>query len=64
MSLFLQVFKEQGPEKFSSMIGDVAPYFATIDPEFVALEPGFAEIRLKNQKKVQSQMLYLILTNY
>lgn len=56
MSQFLKMFEQAGPEQFSKMIGTVAPYFATIDPEIVALRPGYAELKLVNQKKIHNHI--------
>jgi acyl-coenzyme A thioesterase PaaI-like protein len=56
MSQFLPLFNELGAEKFSAAIGQVAPFFSTIDPVFVALRPGFAEIRIANQRKVHNHI--------
>lgn len=56
MSQFLPLFEQLGSEKFSAAIGQVAPYFSTIDPVFVTLRPGFAEIRIANQRKVHNHI--------
>lgn len=56
MSQFLAMFNSAGAEDFSKLVGAVAPYFQTIDPEFVDLKPGYAEIMLRNQKKVHNHI--------
>ena len=56
MSQYLELFKQLGPEMFSKAVAGVARYFSTIDPEFIALAPGFAEVRIKNQKKVHNHI--------
>ncbi len=56
MSQFLQMFKQVGAEQFSKLVGTVAPYFSTIDPEFVELKPAYAEMILRNQKKVHNHI--------
>jgi acyl-coenzyme A thioesterase PaaI-like protein len=56
MSNNLALFQQLGAEKFSSAIGGVAPYFATIEPQFVDLRPGFAEVRIRNQRKVHNHI--------
>ncbi|RMF14216.1 MAG: DUF4442 domain-containing protein [Gammaproteobacteria bacterium] len=56
MSQFLKMFEQMGPEMFSQGIGQVAPYFSTIDPQVVALRPGYCEVLLKNQKKVHNHL--------
>jgi acyl-coenzyme A thioesterase PaaI-like protein len=56
MSQFLALYKQLGAEKFSSSIGTVAPYFSTIDPVFVELRPGLAQVRIPNQRKVHNHI--------
>ena len=56
MSQFLKMFQNVGAEQFSKLVGTVAPYFSTIDPEFVELKPGYAEMILRNQKKVHNHI--------
>lgn len=56
MSQYLMMFKQLGAEKFSSAVASVAPYFGTIDPEFIELRPGHAEIRIRNQRKVHNHI--------
>ena len=45
MSQMLQMFQQAGAAQFSAMIGQVAPYFASIAPQMVELRPGYAEVR-------------------
>lgn len=56
MSQFLDMYNNVGAEQFSKLVTQVAPYFSTIDPEFVALRPGYAEVLLRNQKKVHNHI--------
>ena len=56
MSQFLAMFDQMGPEMFSQGIGQVAPYFSTIDPQVIDLKPGYCEVHLKNQKKVHNHL--------
>lgn len=56
MSQYLNLFKQLGPAAFSKAVGDVAPYFSSIDPEFVALSQGLAEVLVRNQKKVHNHI--------
>lgn len=56
MSQFLTMYKQLGAEKFSTAIPSVAPYFGSIDPEFIDLRPGHAEIRIRNQPKVHNHI--------
>lgn len=48
------LFESLGPETFSEGVGEFAPYFSTIDPNVVALRPGYCEVHLKNQSKVHN----------
>ncbi|HET7792948.1 MAG TPA: hotdog fold domain-containing protein [Rhizobacter sp.] len=56
MSQNLVLFRQLGPENFSAAIGNVAPYFASIEPKFVDLRKGFAEVRIRNQRKVHNHI--------
>ncbi len=56
MSQFLTMFKQLGAEKFSAAIPSIAPYFGSIDPEFIELRPGHAAIRIRNQTKVHNHI--------
>jgi len=52
MSQMMQMYKQAGAAQFSGMIGQVAPYFATIAPQFVELRPGYAEITFPKRREV------------
>lgn len=52
MSQMLQMFQQAGPLQFSAMIGQVAPYFASIAPQFVELRPGYAEVTFPKRREV------------
>ncbi len=56
MSQNLALYQQLGPENFSAAIGNVAPYFASVDPQFVDLRKGFAEVRIRNQRKVHNHI--------
>lgn len=56
MSQNLALFQQLGPENFSAAIGNVAPYFASVEPQFVDLRKGFAEVRIRNQRKVHNHI--------
>jgi acyl-coenzyme A thioesterase PaaI-like protein len=45
-----------GPRIFSRAVSMVAPYFSTISPSFVALEPGRVEIAMKNRRAVHNHL--------
>jgi acyl-coenzyme A thioesterase PaaI-like protein len=50
------MYNKLGAEKFSEAVAGVAPYFGTIDPEFIELRAGHAEIRVRNQPKVHNHI--------
>jgi acyl-coenzyme A thioesterase PaaI-like protein len=52
MSQMLQMFQQAGPVQFSAMIGQVAPYFASIAPQFVELRAGYAEVTFPKRREV------------
>jgi len=52
MSQMLQMFQQAGPAQFSAMIGQVAPYFASIAPQIVELRPGYAEVSFAKRREV------------
>lgn len=52
MSQMLQMFQQAGPAQFSAMIGQVAPYFASISPQIVELRPGYAEVTFAKRREV------------
>ncbi|MGP0170891.1 hotdog fold domain-containing protein [Pseudomonas sp. NCHU5208] len=52
MSQMLQMFQQAGPAQFSAMIGQVAPYFASIAPQMVELRPGYAEVTFPKRREV------------
>jgi len=56
MSQFLAAFNAFGPEKFSNMVCQQAPYFSTIAPELVALEPNRAEARVPFRKEITNHI--------
>lgn len=56
MSQFLMMYQQLGAENFAKAVSTVAPYFATIDPEFVDLRVGYAEIIIRNQTKVHNHI--------
>ncbi|MFR0691910.1 hotdog fold domain-containing protein [Enterobacterales bacterium AE_CKDN230030158-1A_HGKHYDSX7] len=52
MSQMMQMYQQAGPAQFSAMIGQVAPYFASIAPQFVDLRPGYAEVTFPKRREV------------
>ncbi|MEX6503320.1 hotdog fold domain-containing protein [Pseudomonas zhanjiangensis] len=52
MSQMLQMFNQAGAAQFSAMIGQVAPYFASIAPQVVELRAGYAEVTFPKRREV------------
>ncbi|MFI8610759.1 hotdog fold domain-containing protein [Pseudomonas sp. NPDC077649] len=52
MSQMLQMFQQAGPAQFNALIGQVAPYFASIAPQMVELRPGYAELTFPKRREV------------
>jgi len=56
MSQLYQMYQQVGNEGFGQLIAQVAPYFATIDPKFVALRPGYAEVTFAKRREVENHL--------
>ena len=56
MSQILQAFKTAGREQFGKMVCQMAPYFATINPEFIDLKPGYSEARIAKVREVENHI--------
>ncbi len=56
MSDLYNLYKKVGNENFGAAVGKIAPYFSTIAPEFVALRPGYCEIKVKNEKSLHNHL--------
>lgn len=56
MSQVLNLFNTAGPEQFSAMICQIAPYFSTITPQVTALRPGYAEAQVPLRKEVTNHL--------
>ncbi len=56
MSQALAAFKAFGPENFSNMVCEQAPYFSTIQPELVDLKPGYAEACIPFRKEITNHL--------
>lgn len=52
----LKLFQGMGSEAFSAAIGQLAPYFSTIDPNVVEMKEGYCEVHLKKQEKVHNHL--------
>ena len=56
MSQLYDLYKAAGNAQFSQKICEIVPYFGTIDPLFVDLRPGYAEVTIPNTKKVHNHI--------
>jgi len=56
MSKLHELYKAVGNEAFSREITKIAPYFATIEPRFVELRPGYAEVTMPNTPSVHNHV--------
>ncbi|MFJ7281236.1 hotdog fold domain-containing protein [Pseudomonas sp. NPDC099000] len=56
MSQFLSMFKSAGPEAFSKMACQVAPYFSTINPLISELRPGHATVQVPFSKAITNHL--------
>jgi len=56
MSQLLTAYQQAGPEAFGEIICQMAPYFSTIDPEFVDLKPGYAEAKITKCREIQNHI--------
>ncbi len=52
----LELYKSTGNEDFSKLVTELAPYFSTINPMFVDLKPGYAEVMVPNTKSVHNHL--------
>lgn len=56
MSELYELYKMSNNEIFTKKVCEIAPYFSTIDPLFVQLEPGYAEVTMPNTKSVHNHL--------
>ncbi len=56
MSQVLQAFQQAGREQFSKMVCQMAPYFSTINPEFIDLKPGYSEARIAKVRAIENHI--------
>lgn len=56
MSQLYELYKASNNEVFTQKICEIAPYFQTIDPLFIRLEPGYAEVTMPNKKAVHNHL--------
>ncbi|MFN3581116.1 MAG: hotdog fold domain-containing protein [Pseudomonas sp.] len=56
MSQALAAFNAFGPESFTKMVCQQAPYFSSINPQLVHLKPGYAEARIPFSKEITNHL--------
>lgn len=56
MSQILELYRSTNNEEFTKLVTESAPYFSTINPMFVELKPGYAEVKVPNTKSIQNHM--------
>lgn len=56
MSRILEFYRSTNNEEFTKLVTESAPYFSTINPMFVALKPGYAEVKVPNTKSIQNHL--------
>jgi acyl-coenzyme A thioesterase PaaI-like protein len=56
MSQLLAMYNSVGNTAFSGMIGQIAPFFSTIDARFTELRPNFAEITMPFRREVTNHL--------
>ena len=56
MSIAYETYKSVGNEKYGKLVCELAPYFSTIDPQFMDMRPGYVEVCIKNRKEIQNHL--------
>jgi acyl-coenzyme A thioesterase PaaI-like protein len=56
MSQFLSMFNSAGPQAFSKMACQVAPYFSTINPLISELRPGYAAVQVPFKREITNHL--------
>lgn len=56
MSQALDFFNMAGKDAFSQMVGQMAPYFSTINARFEALQPHYAEVSLPFRREITNHL--------
>lgn len=56
MSQALSMFNSVGPEAFSKLACQMAPYFSTINPLMTQLRPGFASVEVPFSKAITNHL--------
>jgi acyl-coenzyme A thioesterase PaaI-like protein len=56
MSQLFDLYNMLGNATFSKKICEIVPYFSTIEPQFVDLQPGYSEVTMPNTIKVHNHL--------
>lgn len=56
MSQYLSMFNSVGPEAFSKLACQMAPYFSTINPLITQLRPGLASVEVPFSKAITNHL--------
>ena len=56
MNQTLSLYQNMGNENFSKAVTTLAPYFATIEPQFTVLRAGYAEVVFANRREVHNHI--------
>lgn len=56
MNQTLSLYQNMGSENFTKAVVGLAPYFATIEPQFTELRPGYAEVTFPNRREVHNHI--------
>ena len=56
MNIAYETYKSVGNEEYGKLVCELAPYFSTIDPQFVNMKPGYVEVCIKNRKEIQNHL--------
>ncbi|AOJ04378.1 MULTISPECIES: hotdog fold domain-containing protein [Burkholderia] len=56
MSQVLEMFKAAGAAQFSKMVCQMAPFFGTIEPQVVELQPGRAEAKVGFRREITNHL--------
>jgi len=56
MSQLLDLYNHVGAEAYGRAIADIAPYFGTISPRFIALRPSYCELVIPHVRAVENHI--------
>lgn len=59
MSELYALYKKLGKQAYGKAISEIAPYFSTISPHFVALRPGYCEVTIENQRAIHNHLGFI-----